>query len=247
MYKYYVELGPAQNNEKYEIVLPTISAHNLIIGTPYLDLGGTSVITNLNRPKEVCHLEFHKRGWSESSYFKVDGEIYAGGGAKKDPVVYRLEGKWSENVHLINEKTKEKVLMWTKSPYPEKWEYMYGMSQFMLQLNYFPRQYKKIIAPTDTRWRPDQRALEVGDMKLAADEKNRLEEKQRAVRKYNEKHKIEHKPFYFDEWKNPDDEEHMYYRYNGKYWEQDWAKKDWSRLPDLYSPNLPPEIEALAR
>jgi hypothetical protein len=155
MYKYYVELGPAQNNEKYEIVLPTISAHNLIIGTPYLDLGGTSVITNLNRPKEVCHLEFHKRGWSESSYFKVDGEIYAGGGAKKDPVVYRLEGKWSENVHLINEKTKEKVLMWTKSPYPEKWEYMYGMSQFMLQLNYFPRQYKKIIAPTDTRWRPD--------------------------------------------------------------------------------------------
>jgi hypothetical protein len=44
-------------------------------------------------------------------------------------------------------------------------------------------------------------------MKLAADEKNRLEEKQRAVRKYNEKHKIEQEPFYFDAWKNPDDEE----------------------------------------
>jgi hypothetical protein len=39
----------------------------------------------------------------------------------------------------------------------------------------------------------------------------------------------------------------MYYRYNGKYWEQDWAKKEWNRLPDLYSVHLAPEIEALAR
>ena len=43
------------------------------------------------------------------------------------------------------------------------------------------------MAPTDTRRRPDQRALENGDMKLATSEKNRLEEKQRAVRKYREK------------------------------------------------------------
>lgn len=247
MYKYYVELGPAQNNERYEIELPCISAHNLIIGTPYLDLGGTSTIKNLNKPNEICVVEFHKRGWSESSYFRVEGEIFVNGGQKKETPVYRLEGKWSESVTLINEKTKEKEVLWTKTPYPEQWELMYGMSQFMLQLNYFPRQFKKIIAPTDTRWRPDQRALEMGDMKLAADEKNRLEEKQRAVRKYNEKHNIEHKPFYFDEWKNPDDDSLIYYRYNGKYWEHDRAKKDWSRLPDLYSEALPAEIEAMLR
>ena len=156
--------------------------------------------------------------------------------------MYRIDGKWSEQAILINEKTKEKEVMWTKSPYPEQWEQMYGMSHFMLQLNYFPRQYRKVIAPTDTRWRPDQRALENGDMKLAASEKNRLEEKQRAVRKYNEKNNIEHKPAYFDEWKNPDDDNQIYFRYNGKYWEHDWLKKDWSRLPDLYSENLPAEM-----
>jgi hypothetical protein len=161
--------------------------------------------------------------------------------------VYRLEGKWNESFWMINEKTKEKQVLWTKTPYPEQWEQMYGMSHYMLQLNYFPRQYKKAIAPTDTRWRPDQRALEEGDMKLAADEKNRLEEKQRAVRKYNEKHKIEQKPFYFDEWKNPDDDSLIYYRYNGKYWENDRVKKDWSRLPDLYSDKLPAEIENFLR
>ncbi len=247
MYKYYVELGPAQNNERYEIELPTISAHNLIIGTMYMDLGGTSTIKNLSRPNEICQLEFHTRGWSQSSYYRVDGEIFANGGQKKEVPVYRLEGKWNESFWMINEKTKEKQVLWTKTPYPEQWEQMYGMSQYMLQLNYFPRQYKKAIAPTDTRWRPDQRALEEGDMKLAADEKNRLEEKQRAVRKYNEKHKIEQKPFYFDEWKNPDDDSLIYYRYNGKYWENDRVKKDWSRLPDLYSDKLPAEIENFLR
>ena len=79
-----------------------------------------------------------------------------------------------------------------------------------------------MIAPTDTRWRPDQRALENGEMQLAASEKNRLEEKQRAVRKYNEKHKIDHKPAYFKEWANPNDNNQIYYVYNNLYWEQDW-------------------------
>lgn len=100
-----------------------------------------------------------------------------------------------------------------------------------------------MIAPTDTRWRPDQRALENGDMVLAASEKNRLEEKQRAVRKYNEKFNIEHKPAYFEEWANPDDNNQIYYVYNNLYWEKDRPVKDWKRLPDLYSENLPREVQ----
>jgi len=42
-------------------------------------------------------------------------------------------------------------------------------------MNYFPKRLEGVIAPTDTRRRPDQRALENGDMKLAAAEKERLE------------------------------------------------------------------------
>ena len=80
-------------------------------------------------------------------------------------------------------------------------------------------------------------------MTVAADEKNRLEEKQRAVRRYNEKHQIEHKPAYFEEWPNPDDNNEIYYRYNGLYWENDRAKKEWSRLPDLYSEMFPQPVE----
>jgi hypothetical protein len=39
------------------------------------------------------------------------------------------------------------------------------------------------LPPTDSRFRPDQRALENGDISKASDEKNRLEVKQRAIRK----------------------------------------------------------------
>ena len=41
----------------------------------------------------------------------------------------------------------------------------------------------QMVAPTDSRHRPDQRALEVGDLTLATPEKLRLEEKQRAARR----------------------------------------------------------------
>jgi hypothetical protein len=55
-YKYYVEMGPKYNNEKYEIDLPSISAHNLIIGNLYLDLNGKSLIRNMSKPQEYCEL-----------------------------------------------------------------------------------------------------------------------------------------------------------------------------------------------
>ena len=79
---------------------------------------------------------------------------------------------------------------------------------------------ENMIPPTDTRRRPDQRALELGDFKLAAKEKERLEVKQRQVRKYNEKSNIEHKVSYFQE-KFIDEDNQFYYVYNHKYFEHD--------------------------
>jgi hypothetical protein len=54
---------------------------------------------------------------------------------------------------------------------------MYGMTRHTLQFNYLTDRLAAKIAPTDSRFRPDQRALENGDFLLAASEKNRLEEK----------------------------------------------------------------------
>ena len=80
-------------------------------------------------------------------------------------------------------------------------------------------------------------------MKLGAYEKNRLEEKQRSVRIYKEKMGIHHKTVYFDEWRNPEDKDEVYFRYNGTYFEKDRKNQDWSRVPDLYSEKMDKEIE----
>ena len=52
--------------EFYSISLPNTSAHNLIIGTPYVDLHGKCVITN-HVTQETCDLEFKPKGWGNSS------------------------------------------------------------------------------------------------------------------------------------------------------------------------------------
>lgn len=74
-----------------------------------------------------------------------------------------------------------------------------------------------------------------------------LEEKQRAVRRYNEKYGIIPKPNYFEEWVNPHDPENLYFRYNGKYFEKDRLEGNWSHLPDIYSEKLPPLVEEFER
>ncbi len=86
--------------------------------------------------------------------------------------------------------------------------------------------------------------MENGDLKLAASEKNRLEEKQRGMRKYMEKKGIEYKPVYFDGWKNPDDPSQIYYRYNGTYFEKDRKEGNWGRLPDIFNEKYPDDYEA---
>jgi hypothetical protein len=51
-YKVYVDLQPT--GDRYEIELPPLSVHNLIIGNLYIDIGDTMTITNLKRPGEKC-------------------------------------------------------------------------------------------------------------------------------------------------------------------------------------------------
>lgn len=69
---------------------------------------------------------------------------------------------------------------------PPQSESMYNFTFFTLQLNYLPPGLKEKLPPTDSRLRPDQRALEEGDLVKAAAEKSRLEESQRKLRKERE-------------------------------------------------------------
>ena len=68
-----------------------------------------------------------------------------------------------------------------------------------MTLNEWPEQDRRtrpLLPPTDSRFRPDIRKMEEGDIDSAAREKVHLEEKQRAARRVMEKHLEEWKPRY---------------------------------------------------
>jgi oxysterol-binding protein-related protein 9/10/11 len=49
-FKEYIEFEP--HNERFEFVPASKSIHNLILGTPYLELQGKSYVYNCEKPKE---------------------------------------------------------------------------------------------------------------------------------------------------------------------------------------------------
>lgn len=80
----------------------------------------------------------------------------------------------------------------------------------------------KTLCPTDSRLRPDIRKLECGDVDGAANEKNRLEEKQRDCRK-SRKHKKQEEwsPRWFKYGVNPFTKEEGWI-YTGSYWDRNY-------------------------
>ena len=68
----YIEIA----GEVYSIQTPILSAHNLIIGQPYLDIGDQAIVRKLNAELRFV-ITFTRRGWfSDSDDFKCVGELF---------------------------------------------------------------------------------------------------------------------------------------------------------------------------
>jgi len=63
------------HNETYEFTAPTISAHNLVVGTLYLDMGGAGRIRILEKPEYEAKIKYFRRGWLSKDEFKLNGDV----------------------------------------------------------------------------------------------------------------------------------------------------------------------------
>ncbi|KAL0966156.1 hypothetical protein UPYG_G00291610 [Umbra pygmaea] len=119
-------------------------------------------------------------------------------------------------------------LIWRIVPRPDNSAQFYAFSTFAMQLNELEEAMTGVLPPTDSRLRPDIRAMENGDIDLASEEKKRVEEKQRFARKNRSKTTEEWKTRWFHQGPNPHNKA------------QDWLYSDgyWARnytlLPDIY-------------
>ncbi|NXN60265.1 OSBP1 protein, partial [Rynchops niger] len=173
----------------------TTTVHNIIVGKLWIDQSGEIEIVN-HKTGDKCNLKFVPYSYfSRDVARKVTGEVTDPAGK----VHFVLLGTWDEKMDCYkvtqgagdngaegrqraHEAEDSRVLLWKRNPLPKYAENMYYFSELALTLN----APESGTAPTDSRWRPDQRLMENGRWDEANAEKQRLEEKQRSSRKRRE-------------------------------------------------------------
>ena len=159
----------------------------------YVDHYGQLVCKNLTTGDQAV-LNFSKKGWFEKVSHEVQGTINDKNGNPR----FKVSGQWNDHMHIQDLSSNKTFVAWEKYPYPQNYDHNYFFSEFAIQLN-IPAEMYPGLPKTDSRYRPDQRALENGDIKLAGSEKNRVEQKQRLARSLREENNQKYLPKWFKE------------------------------------------------
>lgn len=217
-----------KTGETFEVTnRPSASLHNYIIGKPYLWFGGDMQVVNQKTKDEVL-VNFKPKGWTSKNDFEVEGLCKDATGNVK----YHVFGKWDSFLSIINAANKQETKLATKHENAREYEMQYLFPKHTINLNYLSIDSMQRAAPTDSRFRPDQRAYEYGNLELASAEKNRLEENQRKRRKANEAKGAHWEPVWFNFQMNGDS---FSSQYKGGYFEARDQGKWPANLLDLYN------------
>ncbi|KAJ5563160.1 ATP12 ATPase F1F0-assembly protein [Penicillium sp. DV-2018c] len=235
---WFLKLRPASGGEElYTWKKVTSSVIGIITGNPTVDNYGLMEIKNWTTG-EVCYLDFKPRGWKASSAYQVTGKVVDKDGSPK----WSIGGRWNDKIYARHTpgfeapvsgqdpESAKTFLVWQAHARPTG--VPFNLTPFVITLNALPDGLKEWLPPTDTRLRPDQRAMEDGEYTLAADEKHRVEEKQRARRRERDTKGEVYEPQWFVRDKCPVTGEE-FWAHNGKYWESREAH-DWTRSEDIF-------------
>ena len=187
---------------------------------------------------EICYLDFKPRGWKAASAYQVSGKVVDREGSPK----WSIGGRWNDKIYARHTpgfeapvsgqdpESAKTILVWQCHDRPSG--IPFNLTPFVITLNALPKGLKECLPPTDTRLRPDQRAMEEGEYDSAANEKHRVEEKQRAKRRERETRGEEYQPKWFSRAKCAVTGEE-YWAHNGRYWTSR-ESGDWSACEDIF-------------
>ncbi|KAJ4321059.1 hypothetical protein N0V84_005526 [Fusarium piperis] len=233
---WFLKLRPTAGGkeELYTWKKVTSSVIGIITGNPTVDNYGPMEIKNWTTG-EVAHIEFKPRGWKASSAYQVSGKVLDASGN----VRFSMGGRWNSKLYArltpgyeaAVDEPKESgemhqggltdpncaYLIWKAHERPTG--IPFNLTPFVLTFNHIDEQLRPWLPPTDSRLRPDQRAMEDGEYDFAADEKNRLETAQRGRRRIREERGDDFAPAWFYKTRCEITGEE-YWQFSGKYWEQ---------------------------
>lgn len=182
-----------ESGEHYSWTVATSYLRNIIAGEKYLEPSGTmTIISETTGAKAVC--TFKAGGMFAGRSEEVSVEIFDSSGST---LPFGATGKWTSDLQLVSNGQPTGKVAWKIGDLVDKPEKHYGFTTFAAALNQITPIEDSHMAPTDSRLRPDQRALEDGDLDRAEALKARLEERQRARRRVMEEHAEDWKPRWF--------------------------------------------------
>lgn len=179
------------SGERYTWTLAPAFLRNVIAGEKYIE--PTSSMTVLNETTGMKAVAtFKAAGIFSGRSEDVTVALYESGSTIALPL--GLAGKWTTSLS----RTDTNTVIWEAGPLVPDANKIWGFTSFAAALNQLSSDDKKLLPPTDSRLRPDQRALEDGELDEAEALKARLEERQRARRKVLESHGAVWQPRFFE-------------------------------------------------
>lgn len=217
--------------ERYSWIQATSFLRNIIAGEKYVEPVGEMTVAN------------ESTGHRSISSFKAGG-MFSG---RSEEVSTRavdsnnkslslgLAGTWPSSVSLTRDGSPSGSPIWSAGNLVPNSPKHYGLTSFAATLNEITSIEKDRLPPTDSRLRPDQRALEDGDLDRAEEVKVQLEEAQRARRREMEASGESWSPRWFTRVGEESGDEVVWGLKGGKdgYWDER-ARNSWSGVVPVF-------------
>ncbi|KAF7636048.1 Oxysterol-binding protein [Meloidogyne graminicola] len=234
----YMSVIPTDGKADFTFQKVTTTVHNIIVGKLWIDNHGVmNIINHISGERAI--IKFHSYSYFSSDRpRKVEGLILD----KKGNAHFYIFGYWDSHINIakiINQKTQQGgkvfieadeqkefglrknifcVLVWF-SGFVLGDASMFNFTKLAIEMN----EPEEGIAPTDSRFRPDQRLMENGYWDKANEKKNELENKQRKARREAE-----------NEAENSIKNSSLIHKIRGnEYWKCK-ETKNWLKCPNIY-------------
>lgn len=181
------------SNEHYSWIMATSYLRNIIAGEKYVEPSGTmTIVSETTGAKAV--VTFKAGGMFAGRSEEVSVQVFDATGSV---LPMGAVGKWTQSLDFTANGQPTGKPVWKVGALVDQASKHYGLTTFAAALNQITSIEEGHVAPTDSRFRPDQKALEDGDLDHAEALKARLEERQRSRRRVMEEHGEEWKPRWF--------------------------------------------------
>ena len=218
------------SGERFSWSTATSFLRNILAGEKYVEPVGEMCVLNETTGQKTI-TAFKAGGMFSGRSEEVSVKAF---GAHGEELPLGLQGTWISSLQLTEHGNQTNKAIWAAGPLVDRAPKHYGFTTFAVSLNEITRIEQGKLPLTDSRLRPDQRALEEGDLDLAEDLKTQLEDRQRQRRKEMEENGEAWRPRWFTKVETDSDggvgqEDAVWKLRTGRdgYWEER-GKGEWS-------------------